>query len=108
MITINRLSFEILECCVHGNCPCSLAVALDNARNNTEFRIMSDISSHKIAVSKNVSNITITDQNNPTIRCDHQGGLVGNYFDDVTLQSITWDKCKEIQIHNSTYANTVN
>jgi len=109
VITIDRLGFDKSECCVRGICPCSnLAFALENAKNSTEFRILSDIPLQQVVVSKNVSSIMITGHNNPTIMCDHQGGIVGNFNGNITLQSVTLDKCIEIVIQSFMHAQIAN
>ena len=48
-----------------------------NLQDDTEIRIQSDITLHNIVVFRNVSNVKLAGDNNPTVRCDHQGGLVG-------------------------------
>ena len=60
VITVDRLGFDKSECCVHGNCPCSdLAFALENVENDTEIKILSDISLYQVVETKNASNIII-------------------------------------------------
>ena len=105
VITIDQSGSNILECCVDGNCSCSnLSLALTHIQDNTEIRITSDIPLHHDVEFGNVSSIIITGYNNPTIMCDHQGGLVGNYIKQITIQNITWDKCNGIIIYGFTDA----
>ena len=109
IITVDHLGFDTLECCAYGRCSCSsLALALERAVNNTEIRMMSSISLHHDVEFVNVSSIIITGYNNPTIMCDHQGGLVGNYIKQITIQNITWDKCNGIVISNFKHTNIFN
>ena len=56
----------------------------------------------------NVSSIIITGHNSPTVMCNHQGGLVGNYINQITIEDITWDKCNGIAIKNFKYTNMTN
>ena len=97
VITIDQNGSDTPQCCVGGKCPCSnLSQALTQIQDNTEIIITSDISLHDAVEFGNVSSIMITGHNNPTIMCDHQGGIVGKDIKQITIQNITWDKCNGI------------
>ncbi|XP_065901387.1 uncharacterized protein [Dysidea avara] len=103
VITIDQSGSNILECCVDGNCSCSnLSLALTHIQDNTEIRITSDIPLHHDVEFGNISSVIIIGYNNPTIMCDHQVGLVGNYIKQITIQNITWDKCNGIIMYGFT------
>ncbi|XP_065901388.1 uncharacterized protein [Dysidea avara] len=103
VITIDQSGSDTLECCLNGTCPCSnLSLALNHIEDNTEIRITSNIPLHHDVEFGNVSSIIITGYNNPTIMCDHQGGLEGNYIKQITIQNITWDKCNGIIMYGFT------
>jgi len=107
MITIDQSGSDTLECCVDGKCPCSnLSLVFTHIQDNTEIKLISDIAlCHKVKFG-NVSSIIITGHNNPTIMCNHQGGLVGNYINQITIENITWDKCNGIIMNGFTDAYT--
>ena len=97
MIIIDQDGTSDLECCMYRKCHCSnLSIALEHVQDNTEIRIQSGISLHDAVVFGNVSNVKITGDNNPTVRCDHQGGLVGKNINYIVIQGITWDSCNGI------------
>ena len=99
VIIIDQDGTSDLECCMYGKCHCSnLSLALEHIQDNTEITIQSDISLHNAVVLGNVSNVKITGDSNPTIRCDHQGGLVGKNINYIVIQGITWDSCNGITI----------
>ena len=101
VIIIDQDGTSDLECCVYGNCLCSnISLALERLQDDTEIRIQSDISLHNIVVFRNVSNVKLAGDNNPTVRCDHQGGLVGKNINYIVIQGITWDSCNGITILN--------
>ena len=94
VIIIDQKGCDTSECCVYGQHPCSnLSAALNLVNANTEIRIMSDISFH-LYINSSFENITITGYNNPIVKCDHLGGIYSYHFINVTIQNITWDKCK--------------
>ena len=93
----------------YGKCLCSnLALALEGADDNTKIIIESSIPLQCDVEFGNVSSIIITAHNSPTVMCNHQGGLVGNYINPITIEDITWDKCNGIAIKNFKYANMTN
>ena len=94
VIIIDQHGTSNSECCKHGNCSCSnLSLALEHLQDNTEIRLQSDISLHDIVVFGNVSYVKLAGDSNPTVRCDHQGGLVGKSINYIVIQGITWDTC---------------
>jgi len=108
-ITIDQGGSDVLECCVDGKCPCSnLSLALTHIQDNTEIMITSDIPLHHDAEFENVSSVIITGHNNPTITCDHQGSLVGNYIKQITIIDIVFDKCNGITLNSFTHVNITN
>ena len=108
-VTIDHDGFDTLECCAYGRCSCSsLALALEQASNNAVIRIVSSISLRDEVQFGNISNITITGYNSPTIMCDHQGGLLGNHFNTVTIQNIIWSKCNRTVINDVSVVRVVN
>ena len=97
VIIIDRDGTSDLECCMYEKCHCSnLSLALEHIQNDTEIRIQSCISLHNTVVFVNVTNVTITGDSNPTVRCDHRGGLVGKNINYIVIQRITWDSCNGI------------
>ena len=85
------------ECCLYGKCHCSnFSLALEHIQDDTRIRIQSNISLHNTVVFGNVSNVTITGDSNPTVRCDHRGGLVGKNINYIVIQGIIWDSCNGI------------
>ena len=96
-IIIDQDGTSGLECCMYRKCHCSnLSLALEHIQDDTEIRIQSGISLHNTVVFGNVSNVTITGDSNPTVRCDHRGGLVGKNINYIVIQGITWDSCNGI------------
>ena len=101
VITIDQDGTSDLQCCMYGKCLCSnISHSLEHLQDDTEIRIQSDISLHNIAVFGNVSNVKLAGDSNPTVRCDHQGGLVGKSIEYIVIQGITWDSCNGITILN--------
>ena len=51
---------------------------------------MSSISLHGVPQFETVNdtNITILDNNSPTVKCDHQGGLVGRNVGHIVIQGL--------------------
>ena len=108
VIIIDQDGTSDLECCMYGNCHCSnLSLALEHIQDNTEIRIQSGISLHNAVVFGNVSNVKITGDSNPTVRCDHQGGLVGMNINYIVIQDITWDSCSGITMLSFTDAHII-
>ena len=108
VIIIDQDGTSDLECCMYGKCHCSnLSLALEHIQGNTEIRIQSDISLHNAVVFGNVTNVKITGNSNPTVRCDHQGGLVGKNINYIVIQGITWDGCNGINMLNFTDVHVV-
>ena len=104
MIIIDQDGRNDLECCMYGNCYCSnLSLAIEHIQDNTEIRIQSAVSLHNAVVFENVSNIKIRGNSNATVRCDHQGGLVGKNINYIAIQGITWDSCNGITMLNFTH-----
>ena len=96
MISVKETGKSSVNCCVYGKCYCSnLSLALEHVRNNTEIRIMSNVSLHGVPQfeSTNDSNITIIGYNNPTVECNNQGGFVGRNVGHIIIQNIVWDRC---------------
>ena len=101
IIIIDQDGTSDLQCCMYGKCLCSnISLALEHLQDNTEIRIQSDISLHNIVVFGNISNVKLAGDSNPTVRCDHQGGLVGKNINYIVIQGITWDSCNGITILN--------
>ena len=97
VIIIDQDGTSDVECCIYGKCLCSnLSLTLEHIQDGTEIRIQSSISLHNAVVFGNVSNVTITGDSNPTVRCDHRGGLVGKNINYIVIQGITWDSCNGI------------
>ena len=104
VIIIDQDGTSDLECCMYGNCHCSnLSLALEHIQDNTEIRIQSGICLHNAVVFGNVSNVKITGDSNPTVRCDHQGGWVGKNINYIVIQGITWDSCNGITMLSFTH-----
>ena len=96
-IIIDQDGTSDLECCMYGECHCSnLSLAFEHVQDNTEITIPSGISLHHTVLFGNVTNVKITGDSNPIVRCDHQGGLVGKNIEYIVIQGITWDSCNGI------------
>ena len=108
VIIIDQDGISDLECCIHGKCLCSnISLALEHLQDDSEIRIQSDIPLHNIVVFGNVSNVKLAGDNNPTVRCDHQGGLVGKNINYIVIQGITWDSCNGITMLSFTDVHIV-
>ena len=108
MIIIDQDGTSDLECCMYRNCHCSnLSLAFEHIQDNTEIRIQSGIPLHDAVVFGNVFNVKITGDSNPTVRCDHQGGLVGKNINYIVIQGITWDSCNGITMLNFIVAHII-
>ena len=105
VIIIDQIGLSAVQCCMYGNCHCSnLSLALEHIQDNTEIRIQSGISLRNAVVFGNISNVKITGDSNPTVRCDHRGGLVGKNINYIVIQGITWDSCNGIEINGFSYS----
>ena len=108
VIIIDQDGTSDLECCMYGNCHCSnLSLALEHIQDSTEIRIQSGIALYDAVVFGNVSNVKITGDSNPTVRCDHQGGLVGKNINYIVIQGITWDSCNGITMLSFTHIHII-
>ena len=97
VIIIHQDGTSDLKCCLYGKCHCSnFSLTLEHIQNGIEIRIQSSTSLHNTVVFGNVTNVTITGDSNPTVRCDHRGGLVGKNINYIVIQGITWDSCNGI------------
>ena len=108
VIIIDQRSSGRLECCtVDQGCHCSnFSLALENIKNDTEIKLISDISLEYVTQFGNISNVTITGQDH-TVQCNHQGGLVGKNIINIVIQDITWDKCHGIIFRDFTNAYVI-
>jgi len=106
VIIIDQNGSNTLRCCASSQgCHCSnLSLALENIKNDTEIKLMSDISLEYVIKFGNISNVTITGQDH-TVQCNHQGGLVGENIIDIVIQGVTWDKCRGINFFDCTNAS---
>ena len=98
VITIRDTGNNTLQCCAYGKCYCSnLSLALEHIQNNTEIRIMSSISLHGVPQFEctNDAKVAIIGYNNPVVKCNHQGGLVGRNVGHIVIHGITWDDCDQ-------------
>ena len=94
--TIDEIGNNTLQCCAYGKCYCSnLSLALEHIQSNTEIRITSDISLHGVPEFTNDVDITITGYNNPVVKCNHQGGLVGRNVGHIVIHGFMWDGCDQ-------------
>jgi len=108
VIIIDHIGLGSTECCIYGKCHCSnFSLALEYVQDNTKIRITSNVPLHNIISFGNISNVNITGDSNPTVRCDHQGGLVGKNIDYIVIQGIIWDSCDGIEIDGFYYAYIV-
>ena len=97
VIIIDQDGTSDIECCMYRECHCSnFFLALEHIQDGTEIRIQSGISLHNTVLFENVSNVIITGDSNPTVRCDHRGGLMGKNINYIVIQGITWDSCNGI------------
>jgi len=105
IVIIDQRGFSTIKCCASDQgCHCSnLSLALENVKNDTEIKLMSDISLEYVTHFGNISNVTITGHDH-TVLCNHQGGLVGNNIINIIIQGVIWDKCSGIVFHDFTCA----
>ncbi|XP_065900907.1 uncharacterized protein [Dysidea avara] len=110
VIIVDKEGCDTPECCAYGQHSCSsLSNALALVIPNTEIRIMSNIT-FLLYIRRNFENIAITGYNNPIVKCDHLGGIFSYNSVGVTIQNITWDKCRgfgfcfaNVNINNCTF-----
>ena len=97
MILIDLNGSNTLSCCASfQGCPCSnLSLALENVKNDTEIKLISDISLEHVTRFESISNVTITGQDH-TVQCNYQGGLVGENIGYIAIQGVTWDHCRGV------------
>ena len=109
VVIIDQRGFNSLKCCTGDQgCHCSnLSLALENIKNDTEIKLLSDISLQHVTKFMNISNVTITG-NDHTVQCNHQGGLVGENIINIVIQGVTWDKCNGIKIVNFSNTGVIN
>ena len=61
IITIDEAGVSSIECCVYGKCYCSnLSLALEHIQNNTDIRIMSNISLHGAPQLEGINQSNVT------------------------------------------------
>ena len=109
IVIIDQRGLSSLTCCTgYQGCHCSnLSLALENIKNDTEIKLMSDISLEYVTQFGNISNVTLTGHNH-TVRCNYQGGLVGENIINIVVQGVTWDKCNGIVVYDFTNAYIIN
>ena len=109
IIIIDQEGSSSLECCTgYQGCYCSnLSLALENIKNDTEIKLMSDISLEYVTQFGDISNVTITGQDH-TVQCNHQGGLVGKDIINIVMQGVIWDKCDGLTLYNFSSAYIIN
>ena len=98
VITIHDTGNNTLQCCAYGKCYCSnLSLVLEHIVNNTEIKIMSSISLHGVPQFEctNDAKVTIIGYNNPVVKCNHQGGLVGRNVGHIVIHGVTWNGCDQ-------------
>ena len=98
--TIDETGNSTLQCCAYGKCYCSnLSLALEHIQSNTEIRITSDILLHGVPQFEctNDADVTIIGYNNPVVKCNHQGGLVGRNVGHniIVIRGVMWDGCDQ-------------
>ena len=96
VLIVNNIGISSVQCCAYGKCYCSnLSLALEHIQSNTEIRITSSISLHGVPQFKctNDAKVTIIGYNNPVVKCDHQGGLVGRNVGYIVIHGVTWGCC---------------
>ena len=84
----------------------SLCNALDNLTSNVFINITTDVELSSIIPIVNLTNITISGHNNPTVYCNNSGGLHFISCYNCTIEGITWEGCGTINIggdDNSVY-----
>ena len=94
---------HILEnsCCIYGNCTCpSLYNALVNLNSNVLINITTDVELSSIIPLVDLTNITITGHNNPTVNCNDFGGLHFISCYNCTIEGIIWEGCGARKISN--------
>ena len=94
------------SCCVYGNCSCpSLYSALVNLTSNVLINITTDMKLSSIVILSDLTNISISGYNNPTVYCTNSGGLHFISCNNCTVEGITWEGCgaRNINDGNNVY-----
>ena len=90
------------SCCIYGNCSCpSLYNALANLTSDALINITTDVMLSSIIPLVDFANIVITGHNNPTVNCNHSGGLNFISCCNCTIEGITWNGCGAGNISNN-------
>ena len=88
-------------CCVHDNCSYpSFYCALANLTSNVLINITTDAILSSIVSLSNLTNISISGHNNPTVNCNNSGGLYFTSCNNCTIEGITWEGCGARNISN--------
>ena len=74
------------------SCP-SLYNALANLTSNVLIKITTDVTLSSIISLADLTNITITGHNNPTVNCNSSGGLQLISCHNCIIEGISWDNC---------------
>ena len=83
-----------ITCCIYGNCSCSsLYNSLANLTSNVLINITTDVELSSIISLIDLTNITITGHNNPTVNCNSSGGLHFVSCHNCLVEGITWKEC---------------
>ena len=89
-----KASLTLQLCCTFGNCSCpSLYNALANLTSNVLIKITTDVTLSSIILLADLTNITITGHNNPTVNCNNSGGLHLISCHNCTIEGISWNSC---------------
>ena len=82
------------HCCITGNCSCpSLYSALTNLTSNALINITTDMELSSFVLLANLTNVTITGHNNPSVTCNSFGGLHFVSSSNCTIKGIIWVGC---------------
>ena len=79
---------------IYGNCSClSLHSVLDNLTSNVLINLTTDVVLSSIIPLVDLTNITITGHNSPSVNCNTSGGLHFISCHNCIIEGITWNGC---------------
>ena len=79
-------------CCVYGKCTCnSLDHVLTNLTSNVLINITTDVKLSSLIERSDLHNVSIIGHNNPTVNCQHIGGIHFTFCHNSIIQGFTWN-----------------
>ena len=81
---------------------CALDYKLGDLTSNALINITADVMLLSIVSLVSLENVSIIGHDNPTVNCDNAGGLYFDNCHNITIMTITWEKCNVTFEGNST------